>query len=177
MEYFLGEIRLFAGNRIPRGWAICNGALMSVQGREALFSLLGTTYGGNGVNDFALPDLRSRVPLHVGQGLGLTPRALGATGGTESVSLTVDNLTPHSHTLNAVATPDATLTDPRNALLGAPATGTTLYELAASADKLTAGPADMLQNTGAGLPHENRMPCMALNYIIAIDGGIYPSRP
>src|SRR3954464_2189508 len=97
MEPFIGQIMLFAGNFAPRGWAFCEGQLLSIAQNTALFSILGTTYGGNGQTTFALPDLRGRVPIHPGQGPGLSPYALGQVGGSESVTLTSKQITGHKH--------------------------------------------------------------------------------
>src|SRR5579872_2904742 len=97
---FIGAIVLFCGNFAPAGWALCNGQLLSISQWTALFSILGTTYGGNGTTNFALPDLRGRVPIHPGQGPGLSPYTLGQTGGVETVSLSINNLPAHSHALN-----------------------------------------------------------------------------
>ncbi|NES22538.1 MAG: phage tail protein, partial [Symploca sp. SIO3E6] len=98
---FIGEIRMFAGNFNPVGWAICNGAQMSISQNEALFSLLGTTYGGDGRTTFNLPDFRGRVPIHTGEGPGLTNRPIGSQGGEEKVTLTVNNLAKHTHAWQA----------------------------------------------------------------------------
>ena len=97
MEQFIGEIGIVAFNFAPRGWAFCNGQILAINQNQALFALLGTTYGGNGVTTFALPDLRSRIPVHSGQGPGLSNYSLGGTGGAESVALTVAQLPRHSH--------------------------------------------------------------------------------
>ncbi|HZD04287.1 MAG TPA: tail fiber protein, partial [Longimicrobiales bacterium] len=98
-EPFVGEIRMFAGNFAPRGWAFCDGQLLAVSQNDALFSLLGTIYGGDGRTTFGLPDCRGRIPLHAGSGPGLTPRALGSKGGAGKVTLTVNQLPSHTHPL------------------------------------------------------------------------------
>lgn len=175
MEPFLGEIRLFAGNFAPRGWALCYGQLLSISQNAALFSLLGTTYGGDGRTTFGLPDLRGRVPVHEGQGPGLTPRTLGERSGSEAVTLLATQLPAHTHAL-AASTANATSQVARGNL---PAftyvdAVTTLY---ANEDGGTVAMAPgAIAPTGSGLPHENRMPTLALNFIIAVEG-IYPSRP
>src|SRR5262245_7299612 len=100
MEAFIGTIMMFGGNFAPRGWAFCNGQLMSIAQNTALFSILGTTYGGDGVTTFALPNMQSRLPMHFGQGGGLSRRDLGEVGGTESVTLTVANMPAHNHVIS-----------------------------------------------------------------------------
>ncbi len=117
-DYFIGEIRLFAGNFAPRDWAFCEGQIMSIAQNTALFSLLGTQYGGNGQTTFALPDLRGRVPMHQGQGPGLSPRDIGEVSGSETVTLLSTQMPAHSHALRASTTAAAGST-PAGALLGA----------------------------------------------------------
>jgi microcystin-dependent protein len=158
MEPFIGQIMLFAGNFAPRGWALCNGQLLAIAQYSALFSILGTTYGGNGQTTFALPDLRGRAPIHFGQGPGLSNYDLGQHGGAESVTLTPANLPPHTHGLQFA--PDAS---------GDPANG---IAAAATSEKLHAG---ATQVAGAGQPFDNRAPYTVMNYCIALEG-IYPSR-
>lgn len=175
MEPFIGEIRLFAGNFAPRGWAFCHGQLIAIAQNTALFSLLGTTYGGDGRTTFGLPDLRGRVPMHEGQGPGLTPHVLGEQSGSETVTLLSTQLPVHSHAV-AATTANATSQVARTNL---PAftyidAVTTLY---ANEDGGTVAMAPgAIASSGSGLPHENRMPTLALNFIIAVEG-IFPSRP
>src|SRR5436305_2548610 len=101
-DAYIGEIRMFAGNFAPRGWATCDGQILPIAQNTALFSLLGTQYGGNGQTTFALPDLRGRVPIHYGQGPGLSPYDIGEAAGTETITLTQNEIPAHSHTLNCV---------------------------------------------------------------------------
>ena len=169
-EPFVGEIRMFAGNFAPRGWAFCDGQLLAVSQNDALFSLLGTIYGGDGRTTFGLPDLRGRIPLHVGTGPGLSPRRLGSKGGSEKETLTTNQLASHTHDWNAntaVATTDApagkVLADPVGALLYRQENQNT--DLASS----------MVANTGGSGSHNNLMPTLCVNFIIALVG-IYPSR-
>src|SRR5664279_4089451 len=117
MDPLLASILIFAGNFAPRGWALCNGQLMAINQNQALFSLLGTTYGGDGFTTFALPDLRGRVPIHMGQGPGLSNYIIGQTGGSENTTLLPTNLPPHTHPLIATSEPGST-SDPTNAYLG-----------------------------------------------------------
>lgn len=167
---FIGEIRMFAGNFAPRGWAFCNGQLMPISQNTALFSLLGTTYGGDGRSTFALPDLRGRVPLHAGQGSGLSDYPLGSRGGSEQVALTTAQLPAHSHALLA-SDAEASQRNPTNHALATPEEA-----LIYSAAEPTAVMAkDAIAPTGSGQPHENRPPYLAVNYIIALFD-LFPSR-
>lgn len=167
---FIGEIRLFAGNFNPRNWAFCNGQLMPISQNAALFSLLGTTYGGDGRTTFALPDLRGRVPIHAGQGAGLSNYPLGNRGGAEQVTLTPEQLPSHRHALMATEAA-AGAPSPANHLLAMPEE-TPIY----SASEPTATLADSaIAATGGNQPHENRAPYLAVNYIIALVG-IFPTR-
>lgn len=169
-EPFIGEIRLFAGNFAPRGWALCNGQLLPISQYTALFAILGTTYGGDGRVTFALPDLRGRAPIHAGQGPGLSNRRLGQRGGQEDVTLAVEELPPHSH--QAVGSANRTSsTTPAGSVWGS--TGRTRLYAAPGA------PANMspaaIANTGAGMSHENMPPYLVINYIIALQG-LFPPR-
>src|SRR5262245_43747114 len=113
MDPFLAEIRIFAGNFAPRGWALCNGQLLAIAQNTALFSLLGTTYGGNGTTTFGLPNLQNRLPMHAGQGPGLSPRDLGEVSGEETVTLVMNQMPQHSHALRTLTDP-GDLADPAN---------------------------------------------------------------
>lgn len=167
-EPFVGEIRVFAGSFAPVGWALCNGALVSIAENDLLFSLIGTTYGGDGVSTFGLPDLRGRSPLHQGQGPGLGNHTIGETGGVEQVTLSVAQMAGHSHQATYAAA--ATSADP---------TGNRWAAQAAAAfsdavpDAQLAG--DALSPAGGNQPHENMPPYLAVTYIIALYG-IYPTR-
>ena len=162
---FYGEIRMFAGDFAPLGWAFCDGQLLSIDDNSALYSLLGTYYGGDGQTTFGLPDLRSRAPVHV----GLTT-ALGQAGGEENVVLTTSQMPAHSHALNGSSTPgeanDPTGRVPARNPLGWPHYGSNIdTSLAAGA----------LTLAGSSLPHNNMMPSLCINFIICTDG-VYPSR-
>lgn len=165
---YVGEIRLFAGNFAPQGWAFCDGQLLAIASNDALFSLLGTTYGGDGRTTFALPDLRGRVPLHMGAGPGRSPRTLGAKGGQESVTLTAAQLPVHSHPLRGTADADNT-SPPGRSLAEA---GEDIY---ARGDADTPLSPQAIQNAGDSQPHTNMQPFLGIYYIIALVG-IYPSR-
>jgi microcystin-dependent protein len=170
---WLGEIALVAFGFAPVGWAMCNGQLLSIAQNTALFSLLGTTYGGDGVTNFALPNLQSRVPLHFGQGTGLSPYVLGETIGVESVALQTPQMPAHTHSYAPQATTaGGAATSPAGALWAESATADTIYQKGAS--NTTMAP-QAIGQTGGGQPHENRQPILALNFIIALQG-IYPTR-
>lgn len=168
MDPILGTIILFAGNFAPRGWLFCDGSLLSIAQNTALFSLLGTTYGGNGQTTFALPDLRGRVPMQQGSGPGLTPRTLGEQVGAENVTLLSMNLPAHTHTL-LVSSNTANDDIPEGQAL---ASGQ-FYD--PSAPSVPLHPATVTP-AGGSQPVNNMQPSLALNYIIAAEG-IYPSRP
>jgi microcystin-dependent protein len=164
-EPFIGEIQMFAGNFAPRAWAFCNGQILSIAQNTALFSILGTTYGGNGTTTFALPDLRGRVPMHTGQGPGLTNRNLGEQGGTEAVVLSQQELPAHTHTLNG-STGAVNTTRPTGAV---PAKGGSYST--ANPDTQMAAPGVV----GNNQPHDNMPPTLAVSFIISLQG-IFPSR-
>jgi microcystin-dependent protein len=170
---FIGEIALVPYNFPPRGWAFCDGQIMSIAQNTALFSLLGTTYGGNGQTTFALPDLRGRVPIHVGggQGPGLSAYVLGEVGGAESVTLLMAQMPAHGHAVNA-STANGTSDNPNNAIMAKNASGVPQYGMAAP--NAIMAPA-AIAPAGGNQPHENRPPFTGLNYIIALEG-IFPSR-
>lgn len=159
---FIGEIRMFGGNFPPQGWAFCNGQLLSVTENPPLFALLGTTYGGDGTNTFALPDLRGRLPLHQGGG-----HTLGQPGGAEAVTLTTAQIPSHTHTWQASPAPSEG-TDPRGALLG----GADIYS-APNARKAVLMAPSTIGATGGSQPHDNVQPYQCLSFIIALQG-IYP---
>lgn len=163
-EPFLGEISLFAGNFAPRGYALCQGQLLPIAQNTALFSILGTTYGGNGQTTFALPDLRGRAPIGQGQGPGLSSITLGQVGGEENHPLTVNELAPHSHPIGAT---NGAAASSRPA--GRVDAGGGAYADTADAQKQVDPP------VGGGQPHNNMPPYLGLNYCIALEG-IFPSR-
>lgn len=169
-EPFVGEIRMFGGNFAPRGWAFCDGQLLAVSQNDALFSLLGTIYGGDGRTTFGLPDMRGRLPIHSGDGPGLSKRRLGAKGGGEKVTLTVNQLPSHTHPLKASQNP-ATVSNPQGAVLGA-GNGVEMYT-GDAADSNFASSA--VTSVGGSRSHTNLMPFLCINFIIALFG-IYPSR-
>jgi microcystin-dependent protein len=170
-EPFIGEIRMFAGNFAPRNWALCDGQLLAISQNDALFSLLGTIYGGDGRTTFGLPDLRGRLPVHQGNGPGLTPRPIGAKFGSETTSLSQANIPGHSHQALA-STAVGSQNNPDDSFL-ASSPGVRVYRpapTAASFDPGTIGTAP-----GTGNAQNNVMPFLCVNFIIALFG-IYPSR-
>lgn len=172
---FLGEIKLFAGNFQIRGWAYCNGQLLSIAQNDALYTLLGTTYGGDGVNTFALPNLQSRVALHQGTGGGLTTRVMGEASGVENASVSSAQLPSHTHqTIALTGTP--TGTSPANALPSAVVAPALAYVSGSSSGNTDMSPnATAISSAGGSVPHNNIMPILALNYLIALEG-VYPSQ-
>lgn len=166
---YVGEIRLFAGNFAPAGWALCQGQMLSIADHDVLFTLIGTIYGGDGQQTFALPDLRGRLPVHQGQGPGLSNRVIGEQGGTETVTLTVAQIPAHGHGLVG-SSAAANLGSPAGALLAA--TSVNSYDSTGSPASTLASAA--IGNAGGNQPHENMGPTLTLNYIISLFG-IYPS--
>ena len=174
---FVAEIRIFAGNFAPRGWALCNGQLLPISQNTALFSLLGTTYGGNGTTTFALPDLQGSAPLHSGQGPGLTLRDLGESGGEQAVTLLQTEMPAHSHG-NVQAREATGQTDPTNNVWGQAGSqrpAPNFYAPSNSATNVQMSPLAM-SVAGGNLPHNNMPPYLGLTFIIALQG-IYPPRP
>lgn len=169
-EPFIGEIRMFAGNFAPRGWDFCNGQLLPIRQNSALFSLIGTLYGGDGRTSFALPDLRGRVPLHAGQAPGLSNYPLGSQGGLEQVTLSTAQLPSHSHDLQA-SEAAANQRSAANHTL-AMTEQELIYSASAPAVAMAQG---TITPAGNSQPHENRSPYLVMNYIIALQG-IFPTR-
>ena len=170
-EPFIGEIRLFPYNFAPRGWAFCNGQLLSIGQNTALFSLLGTTYGGNGQTTFALPDLRGRVAISSGQGSGLANYVVGQIGGEEGHALITSEMPSHNHQANA-NTAGGNSQNPQGNYWSADASG---GSAAYSSVKNAQMNAAAIGNTGGSQPHNNVQPYLTLNYCIALQG-IYPAR-
>ncbi len=174
-EPFTAEIRIFAGNFAPRGWAFCDGQLLPVSQNTALFSLIGTTYGGDGRTTTALPNLQGRAPMHPGRGPGLTSRRLGQRGGVEMVSLTEAQMTQHRHTARAVQRP-ADDNDPVGRYWGVTVGSNTFIAPSSNNPPTPTTLADQaLLSTGGSQPHNNLQPFLTMNFIIALVG-LYPSR-
>lgn len=170
-EPFIAEIRIFAGNFAPRGWAFCHGQLLPIAQNTALFSLVGTIYGGDGRTTFGLPNLQGRAPMHSGRGPGLTDRRIGQRGGVATVTLTAAELPSHGHTVRTSAAA-ASETSPEGNLLAVAAAD--VYGPPTAPLKETSNAA--LAPAGGGFaPHNNRQPFLGLNFIIALTG-LFPSR-
>jgi microcystin-dependent protein len=169
-EPFIAEIRIFAGNFAPRSWAFCDGQLLPVSQNTALFSLIGTTYGGDGRSTMALPNLMGRAPMHPGRGPGLTERRLGERGGVETVTVTEAQMPNHNHNWRAAEDP---------ADLQAPASNRAMTRSSVNAWTASASLVPLaeqaLQNSGGSQPHNNMQPYLVMNFIIALQG-LYPSR-
>lgn len=171
---FIGQIKMFGGNFAPRNWALCDGQLLTISSNEALFSILGTQYGGDGRTTFGLPDLRGRVPMHDGTGPGLTPRTIGQKSGSETVTLTESQIPSHSHTARCDASIGPGHTNVAANAIWANDAGT-------SSATYSTGDADAnmkntaIASTGGSQAHNNVQPYQVVNFIIALQG-IYPSR-
>ena len=170
-EPYIGEIRMFGGNFAPQGWLFCDGSILPISDYDALFSLIGTTYGGDGQTTFALPDLRGRMPIDQGQGTGMSNRSIGQLGGTETVTLIATQLPTHNH--HAVANSGAGNAD---------SPGGTYWSGSATTPQYVPGDqANTNMNVGAigsngqGQPHDNMQPFLAVSFIISLYG-IYPSQ-
>jgi microcystin-dependent protein len=168
---FVGEIRMFGGNFAPSGWAMCQGQLIAISENDTLFQLIGTTYGGDGQSTFALPDLQGRVPIHQGQGPGITQNyTIGEKAGVENVTLTTGQLPVHTHSLLA-STNNALNTSPTNNVLAAGIT-TKMYTEDVANQAMNAG---AITPAGGSQPHDNMQPFLVLTFIISLFG-VFPSQ-
>ncbi|WP_426450830.1 phage tail protein [Paenibacillus sp. S-38] len=171
-EPYIGEIRMFGGNFAPVGWALCHGQLLPISENDALFTLIGTTYGGDGQTTFALPDLRGRAPVHQGKNpITQSSFALGQMGGVETVTLTQGNIPSHTHPVRAQKEPGTT-GSPAGGLWAASAVNP--YAVPGGTPSGTMHPA-AVSPAGGNQPHDNMMPYLAVNFIISLEG-IYPSQ-
>lgn len=166
---YVGEIRMFAGNFAPAGWSFCNGQLLSIAENEVLFQLIGTTYGGDGQETFALPNLQSRIPIHWGTSPSGTNYVIGDAAGVEEVTLTVQQIPAHNHTPGASSNPGNSAT-PANAV---PATNTTALPYGATPPVIPMNPS-IIQPTGGSQPHTNIQPFLCVSFIISMFG-VFPS--
>lgn len=173
-EPFIAEIRIFAGNFAPRGWAFCDGQLLPISQNTALFSLIGTTYGGDGRTTTALPNMEGRAPMHPGRGPGLTSRRLGQKVGVQTVTLSEAQIPSHSHTARAVHFPAGQSEAPGTTTTFATSAGGNAYQTNTSANMVDLA-SSSLATTGGGQAHTNIQPLLVLNFIIALQG-LYPSR-
>ena len=173
MDPFVAEIRIFPFNFAPKGWAFCDGQILPISQNTALFSLLGTTYGGNGQSNFALPDMQGNAPMHPGQGPGLSLHDLGETGGSQTVTLLESEIPAHSHGVGAQTVALSAVAVPTNATLSRPASGN-LYFVPGSATVVPMSPS-ALAPTGGDQPHNNMQPYLTLNFCIALQG-VFPPR-
>jgi microcystin-dependent protein len=173
-DKFVAEIRMFGFNFAPTGWATCDGQLLPISQNTALFSLLGTFYGGDGKSNFALPDMQGNVAVNAGQGQGLSEYDLGQQGGSQFVTLIQSEMPVHTHTLNA-SVEDGTQGTLTTNITAATSTGGTLYQSNTSSNLSPMAP-QALAPAGGSLPHNNMMPYLTLNFCIALQG-IFPPRP
>lgn len=175
-DAFIGEIRMFGGNFAPRDWAFCNGQATSISQNDALYALIGTTYGGDGQTTFNLPDLRGRLPVCQGQGAGLGGYTLGQQGGTETVTLLPSQMPAHNHHLTANTNPASLVANPAGQVFAKTPTGATgLSAYNATAATPVSLAAGVIGNAGSGQPHDNTMPALCVSFIIALFG-VFPSR-
>ena len=174
MDPYLGEIRMFSGLQAPLDWHFCDGSLLQVADYQALFSLFGVTYGGDGVNNFALPDLRGRLPIGSGQGSNLTFRTLGQAGGSETVTLKSAETPLHSHKVFATAAP-AAANVPTGAVWANSGTVKPYSPVAPTTPASAVMDEMACSSAGGDQPHNNMMPSLAINFIICVRNGIYPS--
>ncbi len=174
---FVAEVKIFAGNFAPRGWAFCNGATLPIAQYTALFSLVGTTFGGDGRTTLGLPNLQGRAPMHPGRGPGLTARRLGEKVGAESVTLNSTQIPAHAHNVRGYnqAAPSGTTNASGNVPTISAGRGAPTFYAASSATQVDMA-ANSFTPTGGGAAHENRQPFLAMYFIIALNG-TYPSRP
>ena len=171
MDPFVAEIRIFAFDFAPKGWAFCDGQLLPISQNTALFSILGTTYGGDGKSTFALPNLAGRAPMHPGQGPGLSPHQLGEAGGAETVTLSTNQIPAHSHTLMAESSAASTKI-PTGNVLSHPARG---LPYAPGSANVVAMASQAIAPSGGQTSHNNMMPYLALRFCIALQG-VFPPR-
>lgn len=179
VEPYLGNVAVFAGNFAPRSWMFCQGQLLAIAQYDALFALIGTTYGGDGQTTFALPDLRSRAAVHMGQGSGLSSYFIGQMGGTESVTLLSTNLPVHTHSLISFTVSQGASTNTTgsdNGLNAYPASGTSVYNAASDGSSMASYTSvSSTPVVGSSQPLPVIQPYLAMNYVIAVEG-IFPSR-
>ncbi len=175
MDYYTGQIILWGGIKVPVGWSACNGQMLAINTYQALYSIIGTTYGGDGRTTFGLPNLQSRVPVGQGQGTGLTNRVIGSFGGEEAVFLTDVTVPVHTHTMIASSAP-VTLASPTGAIPGTLPTTCRFYFTPATDTTPAAMAADSVSSVGSSQAHLNVMPSIGIQYIICLNS-LYPVKP
>jgi microcystin-dependent protein len=171
MTAYVGEIRMFAGNFEPQGWAFCNGQTLPISENDVLFNLIGTTYGGDGQSTFNLPNLQGRVPVHMGTGRDGTPYQISQLAGAEQVTLTVQQMPSHTHPLMA-STAGGTAATPQGNVLASPGGGIQLYYEGQTTGAMNTG---AIGGAGGSQPHDNTQPFLCINFIISLFG-VYPSQ-
>lgn len=173
-DCFLGEIRMFGGNYAPENWVLCQGQTLAISQNDVLYSLIGTTYGGDGVTYFKLPDMRGRVPVHMGTGTGLTPRTIAQSFGTETEAMSAQTMPAHTHTLYAAGS-EANLYNPGGNILATNTTASTVQSYTTTNALPISMHASAVQSAGSSQSHNNMMPALCVNFIIALQG-YYPQR-
>jgi microcystin-dependent protein len=171
-DQYLGEVRPFGGNFAPEGWALCNGALLSINSYTALFSLIGTTYGGDGQSTFGLPNLQGRALIHVGSGAGLSTYVMGEQVGVETVTISAATMPSHQHSFGASGGGGTTPTPGPGVVLAGTPTGNPIYDGTVTPVALSGA---AVTTAGGSTPHDNRQPYLAITYIIALSG-VFPSQ-
>lgn len=171
---YVGEMRMFAGNYAPPQWALCNGQMLSINGNEMLFSLIGASFGGDARTTFALPDFRGRLPIHQGTGTGLTPRVMAQSFGSETVTLLTDQMPSHNHTFQATSN-IVGQSVPTNNVVGAHNDSDTPYLASPDPTKYQVMNTNVMTTIGASQAHSNMMPFLTLSFIICLVG-LYPTR-
>ena len=173
---YIGEVRMFGGNFAPSQWALCNGQLLPISTNETLYTLLGTTFGGDGTQTFALPNLRGRLPVGMGNGVGLTPRVLGQSAGSEGVTITTQTMAAHGHPVYAAQAAANSTTISSTVLPATAPTGGDFYVINAGTPPTLGmmAPPTVVGNSGGSTPHNNMMPYLCVTFIIALYG-VYPS--
>lgn len=178
MDAYIGEIRIFAGNFAPRGWALCDGTSMPIVQNQVLYSIIGVTYGGDGKTYFNLPDLRDQAPMHAGVGTGLTGRTIGSQVGSPSVTLDLSQVPSHNHIPQGSSITAGTSNSPENAVWVSKGSGPLVqkpYKILSKDMKVMMNDR-IASSVGGNQPHNNKQPFLAMNYIICVEDGIYPQK-